>query len=253
MVNNLKAVKYKRILFSLGVFAALLVWQVLSGKIGTYISRIVSYEQIDPYNAFIGISIHHIVMMILSLLIIAILSRNFEIDFNFKLGDVKKGTKILAVFTAVYALISIILHIGMLANNQLPVYDFPLNGRNIIGTLTFQLLLTGTAEEIVYRALPIPILIHAFGKSVSIYEDITLEVVLAAVLFSFAHVKLTLIPFDMEANYYQLLYSFMMGMIQGIVYQKTKSVLYPMLMHSFSNVLSVGTGYFFILVVTKII
>lgn len=79
--------------------------------------------------------------------------------------------------------------------------------------------MTGTAEEIVYRALPIPILIHAFGKSVSIYEDITLEVVLAAVLFSFAHVKLTLIPFDMEANYYQLLYSFMMGMIQGIVYQ----------------------------------
>ncbi|NLK64269.1 MAG: CPBP family intramembrane metalloprotease [Tissierellia bacterium] len=64
---------------------------------------------------------------------------------------------------------------------------------------------------------------------------------------------MTLIPFGMEANYYQLLYSFMMGMIQGIVYQKTKSVLYPMLMHSFSNVLSVGTGYFFILVVTKII
>jgi putative Ca2+/H+ antiporter (TMEM165/GDT1 family) len=79
MVNNLKAVKYKRILFSLGVFAALLVWQVLSGKIGTYISRIVSYEQIDPYNAFIGISIHHIVMMILSLLII--------VCANLKLGQ----------------------------------------------------------------------------------------------------------------------------------------------------------------------
>lgn len=253
MDDNLKTINYERGLFGLGVFAALLAWQVLSGKIGTYISRMISCEQIDPYNAFMGISIHHIVMMAISLLIMVILSRSLKIDFNFKLGDVKKGTKYLVVFTAVYALISIILHIGMLINNQLPVYDYPLNGRNIIGTLTFQLLLTGTAEESIYRALPITMLIYAFGKSVSIYEDITLEVVLAALLFSFAHVDLTLIPFHMEANYYQLLYSFMMGMIQGIVYQKTKSVIYPMLMHSFSNVLSVGTGYFFILVVTKII
>jgi hypothetical protein len=38
-------------------------------------------------------------------------------------------------------------------NNQLPVYAFPLDKRNVIGKLGFQLLLTGPAEEVVYRAL----------------------------------------------------------------------------------------------------
>jgi len=35
--------------------------------------------------------------------------------------------------------------------------------------------------------------------------------------------------------------------IQGIAYQESQSVLYPMLMHSLANVLMVGTGYLFIL------
>ena len=253
MVNNLKTINYEKSLYGSAVFASLLVWQVLSGKVGTLFSQIILYEQIDPYDVFIGISIHHIVQMTLGLVLIAILNKTLKIDFYLKLGDTKRGKKCLVVFTAAWALISIVVHILLYAANQLPAYDFPLNGRNIIGTLGFQLLLTGTAEEIVYRALPVTILVHSFGKSISIYKDITLEVVLAAVLFSFAHAKLTLIPFDMEINYYSLLYSFMMGMIQGIVYQKTRSLVYPMLMHSFSNVLMTGMGYFFSLVVTKII
>jgi len=48
-------------------------------------------------------------------------------------------------------------------------------------------------------------------------------------------------------DYFRLLYAFVLGTINGIAYQQSRSVLYPMLMHSISNVLMVGTGYLFII------
>lgn len=125
----------------------------------------------------------------------------------------------------------------------LPVYSFPFDGRNIIGTLGFQLLLNGSAEEVLYRALPIALLIFSFGKSVKIKGDFTLEVLLASILFAFGHTKWSLSPLSFGADYFQIIYSFAIGTIQGIVYQQSKSILYPVLMHNF---IMVGTGYFFI-------
>ncbi len=62
-------------------------------------------------------------------------------------------------------------------------------------------------------------------------------------LFAFAHMKWSLFPVRFEIDTFQIIYAFVLGTIQGIVYQKSKSILYPLLMHSFSNVLMVGGGY----------
>lgn len=129
--------------------------------------------------------------------------------------------------------------------SSVPNYAFPLDGRNVIGTLGFQLFLSGPAEEVVFRALPITMLTYAFGRSIPIKSNVTLEVILASVLFSFAHINWFLRPFVFEVDYFRLFYSFVLGTIQGVVYQRSKSILYPMLMHSFSNVLMVGSGYLF--------
>jgi len=151
----------------------------------------------------------------------------------------------LSVFTAAFIVISVTQHAFMVLNNQLPVYAFPLDGRNIIGTLGFQLLLSGPAEEVVYRALPIVLLTRSFGKSVTIGGSVTLEVLLASLLFSFAHANWSLIPFTFKADSFQIIYAFVLGTIQGIAYQRSRSILYPVLMHSISNVLMVGGGYVF--------
>jgi len=246
----LKSLRLNRRLSGIAVFAALLMLQVFLGKAGNYFARVVSYNQIDPYDVFAGISIHHTVQMILAAIIIAVLSKLLKIDFYFKLGDITKGKKYLAIYTAVFAFISIMVHILMYINNQLPTYSFPLDRRNVFGTLGFQLLLSGTSEEIVYRALPVTMLIYAFGESVQIKWYITLEVILASILFSLAHAKWSVLPFSFQADYFQLLYAFVLGIIQGVVYQRTRSILYPMLMHSLSNVLMVGTGYLFIILFT---
>ena len=70
--------------------------------------------------------------------------------------------------------VTFVCHMLMLIYNMLPVYDFPLNKNNILGTLGFQLLLSGPAEEILYRALPITMLVHVLGKSVKVKWGITL-------------------------------------------------------------------------------
>ncbi len=226
-------------------FLLLLGMQIFLGKAGHLVAAFIPYQQIDPFNSFAEISIHHTFQLLIAISIILVLSKLLNLDFYFQLGNRKKGIKSLTIFTAAFGVISVAQHTIMAVNNQLPVYTFPLDARNIIGTLGFQLLLSGPAEEIVFRALPITLLTYSFGNSIEIKGIFTLEVILASVLFSFAHINWSLRPPVFEMDYFQLFYAFALGTIQGIVYQRSKSILYPMLMHSFSNALMVGCGYLF--------
>ena len=241
----MNAFKSNRVAFGMITFILLLFFQIVLGKAGHLIAAIIPYQQIDPFGSFAEISIHHAVQLCIAMPIILVLRNLLDLNFYFQLGDKEKGIKSLTIFTAAFAVIAVAQHTIMAVNNQLPDYAFPLDARNIIGTLGFQLLLSGPAEEVVFRALPITLLTYSFGKSVAIKGYFTLEVILASVLFSFAHINWSLRPPVFEMDCFQLLYSFALGTIQGIVYQRSKSILYPMLMHSFSNVLMVGCGYLF--------
>lgn len=241
----MKSLKSIRVLYGMITFVLLLVMQELLVWAARLIANLIPYQGIDPYDCFAGISIQQAIILIIALLIILVLGKQMNLNFYYQLGDKKRGIKYLTIFTAVFVVISFLQHTYMTLTNQLPVYTFPLDGRNIIGTLGFNLLLTGPTEESLFRALPIILLINSFGNSIKIKGNVTLEVILASILFSFAHVRWSIIPLHFEADYYQLIYAFAMGTIQGIVYQKTKSILYPALMHSISNVLMVGGGYVF--------
>ncbi|MGI6317877.1 MAG: CPBP family intramembrane metalloprotease [Firmicutes bacterium] len=226
-------------------FIALFLVQVFAGKSGWFVADLFSYDSFDPDHLFARLSVHHIVQMLIALAIITVLSKLIKADFGFQLGDSKKGLRYFLIFTAVIAVIALIYHIPMYVFGQGQAFDFPLNPKNVLGTLGFQLFLSGTSEEILYRALPVTVLVYVFGKNIQIKWDITLEVVLASFLFTVAHIKWSLFPFSADFNLSQLFYAFAMGTVSGIVYQQSRSILYPMLMHSISNVLMVGTGYLF--------
>ncbi|HPU95867.1 MAG TPA: CPBP family intramembrane metalloprotease, partial [Bacillota bacterium] len=111
----------------------------------------------------------------------------------------------------------------------------------------FQLFLSGPAEELLYRALPISLLLYASGSKAKPGSTVTPEIIIASILFALAHIKWSLSPFTVSLDYMQLLYAMGMGVIQGVAYQKSRSVLYPILIHSLSNLIMVGMGYLFIL------
>ena len=72
-------------------------------------------------------------------------------------------------------------------------------------------------------------------------KDNTKAVVIAAVLFGIAHIDILHLSFDP----FQVCYAFVLGLFYGYTFIKTKSVIYPMTMHSMSNVISVGGCYLY--------
>lgn len=228
-----------------GVILVLFAVQQAASKTGGFVGRLFAYKNIDPQSLFAFISVHHLVQALIALLIMVACKKLYNITFGFKLGKVRKGLKYVLVFTVVmlvYALVSYVIgyYLGVIE----PL-NFPLNPRNVLGTLGFQFLLSGPSEEILFRALPITILLLAFGKSIDLKWGISLETTIAGFLFSIAHIKWSLSPFELSFDFYQLVYAFVLGVVYGKVYQKTDSIFYPVLMHSISNVTYVGVGYLF--------
>lgn len=237
--------RFSRFFYYSGVVLILFAVQQAASKTGGFVGNLFTYKNIDPQNLFAFISVHHLVQALIALLIIVVCKKLYNITFGFKLGKVKKELKYVLVFTAVmlvYALVSYIIgyYLGIIE----PL-NFPLNPGNVLGTLGFQFLLSGPSEEIVFRGLPISILLLVFKKSIILKWGISLETIIAAFLFSIAHIKWSLSPFVFNFDFYQLVYAFVLGVVYGKVYQKTESIYYPMLMHSISNVTYVGIGYLF--------
>ncbi len=236
---------WKRVLLYGAVILLLFIFQEVLLVAGKDVANMFSYESIDPHKAYAWNYVHHITIMLLALIAILILKKVLKVDFGFGFGDWKIGTRYVVIFTGIFAGIALVVHVLMKINNSLPVYAFPLNKNNIIGTLCFQLLLTGPAEEMLYRALPITIFVHVLGKKIEVKWGITLEIIIGSFLFAIAHIKWSVFPLTIEADYSQLFYAFLQGIISGKAYQDSGSVIYPMFMHSISNVLMVGTGYIF--------
>jgi len=228
----------KLLLYGAAYFILMLLVQETATLVGNVISHMFSYSRIDPYKVFAPKFVHHIVQMLFALLIILFIKIKFKQDFGFKQGNVKTGFLFVGILTLTLAVFITLQNLYFYSTISHINYGYPLNAKNIIGSLAFQMLLSGPSEEILFRALPITLFIMIFGKSIKLKFGISLEVVIAALLFAFAHLDSPRIDF-------QIYYSFVLGIVYGVAYQKSESIFYPMLMHSISNVLAVGIGYLF--------
>lgn len=227
------------------VVVLLFAFQFLVGKAGHVVAGWFDYTAWDPYNVFASNWVHHMVMLAVALVVIALLHAAFKVEFHGGWGDKALGMKYVLVFTTMMASIAIATHVFLWLGGNLPTYGYPLRLGPVVGNLAFQLFLSGPAEELLYRMLPIPLLAWAIGPTDAINWKIPPHVVVAALLFACAHMKWTFSPFAVQADLMTVVYAGAMGIIQGIAYQRCGSIVYPMMLHSFSNVLMVGTGYVF--------
>ncbi len=235
----------KRNLFKIALMTAiLLVSQQGINLISRMAANAFSYSTVDPDGLFAWISVHHIAQMALGWLLLWILGKSLDLDFGLRWGDRRRGIKSIALFVAFMTVYVGVGYAIVLSGNKVS-HDFALNARNVAGTLGFQLLLSGPSEEIVYRALTMTMLVYVSGQKSAKTGRLCVspECVLAALLFSIAHINWTLLPLAISADIMQLCYAFGLGILYGMVYQQTGSVIYPMLMHSISNVWMVGAGY----------
>jgi len=240
---------------SILVIASLLIFQQFASKVGNLIANSLDYGVVDEHGIFAYISVHHLVQMLIALLVIIIYNRIYEIDFGFSAGDRRLGMKYLLVFSAAVFGFTVVTCVIRYFGNQTVQYGYPLNTKNVLGTLGFQLLLSGPSEEILFRALPIGILTFYVGSDTKkrfTRLNLSYEVIIAAVLFSIAHIRWTINPFSIDMNYLQLIFCFVLGIVYGKAYQECNSVVYPMVMYSISNVIIVGLGYVFAIIEVSI-
>ena len=214
--------------------------QLFASKIGTIIANIFNYNFIDKDNIFMNITVHHIIQMTLALLIMYILYKTENIQFNLKPKKNSKGIKYTIIFIIIISIYVILSYLIGYKFNSITPYQYELSVINIIGTLFFQLFISGTSEEILFRALPISILKRTMDGNKNKFIIIS-----TAVLFSIAHINWTISSMSISFSIFQLVYAFILGLAYGFTYIKSKSIIYPIIMHGMSNFLMVGIGYVF--------
>lgn len=233
-----KDFKLKVILLTLAVF----LFQQFASRMGVNIANLLDYSYIDKDNTYAWISVHHMIQMILAILLIAIIYRKSKLSFYLKPRFNKVGIKYVLIFGLVYFVYVVVYNLIVYSFDVANPYQFELNSSNILGTLGFQLMLSGPSEEILFRALPITVIGSIWKEEDR--KNVFL-VIIAAIMFTIAHINWSLNPFMISFSWPQLATAFILGVLEGILYVKTKSIIYAMLCHSLSNVIVVGVGYIF--------
>ncbi len=204
-----------------------------------YFANLFNYSAIDPDGSFAWISVHHIFQAFVFLLIMILLKKKHHLDFGFHWGDKIIGKIITLRFFKYFTFYTIGSFTFLIITNGFQHFQFPLTATNIVGYMGFQLLLSGPSEELIFRAFAIT-MFSMFLKRKTITHHISSANLLAAVVFAVAHMSFSFNPFGVTYSMSQMLLAFGLGIFYGICYEKSGSMYYPMIMHSFSNVLMVG-------------
>lgn len=212
---------------------------LLIPKTGTWIADMFNHDSIDPDGAFMWISIHHIIQALVVILIIFIIRKFKPIDFNLGFGNKEIGYRYLKRFIIGFTIYTLIAFTVIVVLNTFQVFQYPLNARNITGYLGFQLLLSGPSEELIFRAFAIT-LFAAFISTKRVDKYLSYATLFAAIIFGIAHIRISFNPFEYSYTLQQVFLAIGLGYFYGDCYEKSKSVIYPMIMHSFGNVLMVG-------------
>lgn len=201
------------------------------------------FDDIDPDRRFMWGIIHHIVQALIPVVIVLVWKVKLLKSWGFSVGNYKIGLQWVFWFTLTWLFIYAGLTVfNIYFENNPEVYYDVTHTRNFFGELVFRGMVVGPSEEILFRAFPISILLLAgLSKNYKIFnQDISQAGIISAVLFALAHIGLNILAFEVyHFNSIQIFTSLGFGLLYAIVFQKTKSIYYPMIIHSISDVIPV--------------
>ncbi len=201
---------------------------------------------LDADGIFAWVSIQHVIQLIITLLIMKFYFKSRLRDWGFNLENRKNAYKIIVSCTVIFIVIKaahslIIVASGGDAGN----FTYMSSVKNAFGYYGFEAFLSGTCEEPLFRAFIILVVAQSWKGSFRIGKlDITSAGIISAVLFTIAHINYTIFPFRIiSLNPLQLLTAFCLGFVYAVVFQKTKSLLLPIVLHNLSNVIVITVPY----------
>jgi hypothetical protein len=115
-----------------------------------------SLRTLDPDGSFLYISLHHLWQGLFALLTILLLARIFRLslsDFGFNRNEWRYAISAVLQFSLFWFFLQGIIGTLMMAfGNSSAAFPFPLTVRNFGGYFAFEILLSGTSEEILFRS-----------------------------------------------------------------------------------------------------
>jgi len=188
-------------------------------------------------GAWLYMTVHHLVQMVLALCVIAIVAKGRLGDWGLNLRDWRRSLRITREFATIFAVIMAISVALQFLSHATPRPAPPLTVGHVVGTLFFMAVISGVSEEILFRGMMQTWLsrwakgdVGLFGWRVSRAGFVT------AVIFALVHINFTLTPFEVTHLYWpQVGIAFVLGLLYSWAYDRTGSLLAPILMHNLAN------------------
>lgn len=193
---------------------------------------------VDPENAFAWLSIHHLTQIAITLLLMAFWSRGSLRAWGLNFNQAKVSLRWFGWFALFCTLGMLVFGVlPMLYRHSLPQLSFALNGRNVIGSLGFYYLLSGSGEEPLCRGFIMTMLLICWKGELRLGKvAMPVAGLWATLLFMLAHVNYTIFPFKItQFIWQQQVFCLGLGLYYAAAFYRTGSLLCPILAHGFSN------------------
>jgi membrane protease YdiL (CAAX protease family) len=196
---------------------------------------------LDYGNAFLYITLHHMFQGLIALALILWIARVHSQKLSvlgLNLNQWKFSVRRVVQFAFVWFIIQFGIGYAMMVQTPIEnLFSFELNVKNYVGYFLFQILLSGTSEELLYRSLLIGgLLLLGRQLGFSDKKNIAWAAVTSMIAFIIGHVVYTLSPFQIiYYNVLQLLTVVIFGTFYTYLFIKTKSVFGSMLAHNVLN------------------
>ncbi len=220
--------------YVLAVLGLFLV-QDLTSRAGTALGRLVPAESLDPTGWWVRMTVHHVVLALVPLVLLLLLRH--RIDTFLRVGDWRLGLRWVGGYVGGLVVYLTGYHLLVQALGVAREPALPGDPAAWTGYLGFELFLSGPAEELMFRALTMGVLAAILPVMLVRRWRVPLELPVATVMFVVAHITWTLVPFTVQYDAQQLAFAAVVGTVEGLALVRTRSVLYPMAIHSLSNVI----------------
>lgn len=223
--------------------SALLVLTRLVSEVSFLLARPLyqSLRFIDPDGSFLYITFHHLWQGLFALLIIQCLSHLYRIplkDFGFNLNNWRYAVLLVLKFCLFWFVFQGTIGVLMMVfGDSSAAFHFPLTAGNFGGYFAFQILLSGTSEEILFRSLVMtPLLVFGTRSGLADKQNAVTAAVIATVIFMLAHINFAFNPLRVtHFHLLQQLTCLVFGSFYAFLFLRTRSIAGPILAHNLLN------------------
>lgn len=193
----------------------------------------------DPGNTWSVITVHHLFQGLVALALVfayARFSKTGMADFGFTRARFHESLRPVGVFCLFWLIIQFAfgyLHIYVL---KLP-YSLPyrINTFNFTTYFLFEVLLSGTSEEILFRSMILLVISHILRNESKPFR-LAAAIGISTFIFMLDHISFTLSPFRLtHFNVYQQLTALVCALFYAWLIEKYKTVYSAMLAHNLVN------------------